>query len=135
MKERRRAVGWEQLVNLRPDANMARMRRFRNTSSGLGRHFEIFLCKLNELQSRGSPGCLMNLKENDGLECSALSVTASAIKAGVSVGAWRCGAHSCGNHTSAQREEVTSSHVRGSQSFCHGLTLKMVFLCLPAHLL
>ena len=100
-------------MNLRPDANMARMRRFRYTTSGLGRHFETSLCQLNELQSRGSPGCLMNLKEKDRSECGGLSVMASAIRAGVSICAWGWAAHSCGSRSSPQRE-TTSSDVRGS---------------------
>lgn len=48
-------------MNLRPDANIARMRRFRFRF----RHFEIVLCQLGELQSKESPGCLMNLEEKD----------------------------------------------------------------------
>lgn len=42
-------------------ANIARMRRFRFRF----RHFEMFLCQLGELQSKESPGCLMNLEEKD----------------------------------------------------------------------
>lgn len=74
-------------MNLRPDANMARMRRFRYTTAGLGRHFEISLCQLNELQSRGSPEYLMNLKEKDGSDCGGLSAMVSAVKAGLSISA------------------------------------------------
>lgn len=111
------------------------MRRFRNTTSGLGRHFEISLCQLNELQSRGSPGCLMNLTEKDGSEYGGLSVMASAIREGVSVRTWGCGAHSCGNRSSPQQEEMTSSDVRGSQSFCHVPIPKMVLLCPSPRLL
>lgn len=121
-------------MNLRPDANMARMSRFRYTTSGLGRRFEIFLCQLNELQSRGSPGCLMNLKGKDGSECGALSFMASAIRAGVSICAQGCGAHSCGDRSGPQWK-MTSSDVRGSRNFCHVLIPKMVLLWPSAHLL
>lgn len=83
-------------MDLRPDTNIARMRRFRYATSGLGRHFEVSLCQLNELQRRGSPGCLVNLKEGDGAECSSLSVR-SPVRVGFSICAWGCGAHSCGS--------------------------------------
>lgn len=64
------------LVNLRPDANIVRIKRFR--FSFRFRHFETFLCQLDELQSKEIPGCLMNLWEKDGSERGALSLKTPA---------------------------------------------------------
>lgn len=94
-------------------ANIARMRRFRFRF----RHFEMFLCQLGELQSKESPGCLMNLEEKDDQRVGVCPLR-HLLKEQGSASA-QGDAYSCGNHPSPQQEERTCSDGKSCQSFCH----------------